>query len=86
VITMITPSDVTAFASDLGVPAAGLQKISELRATSGGMGVWRGIAVLILTLLFPNKTLLPDMAGDNASMSINWSARSLPVPIVHLSK
>jgi len=69
---MVNLSDVTTFASDLGVPAAGLQKIGELKATSGGTGIWQGIAVLILTLLFPNKTLLPDMAGYNASMSINW--------------
>jgi len=54
------------------LPAAGLQKIGELSATSGGTGIWQGIAVLILALLFPNKTLMPDMAGYNASMSINW--------------
>lgn len=69
---MITPSEATTFASDLGVPATGLQKISEYGLASGGQGIWQGIAVLILTLLFPNKTLLPDMPGYNASMSINW--------------
>ncbi|RPA96635.1 FAD-binding domain-containing protein [Choiromyces venosus 120613-1] len=80
---MISPSEVTTFASDLGVPVAGLQKISELRLASGDYGVWQSVAVLILTLLFPNKTFLPNTTGYNASMNINWSTRAwLPPQVI----